>query len=175
MYHGFLLLNILLCYRFLLLAMFLFHVTSYLLGLMVVIVFHCKQHRMVWPQTKVFLCLWHIYRAWLKQAYIKIKDVATCTTALKSLGEIMYNTNCPNDQDMDAWVKCEVERMANKLLATKAFWMCVKYKWLLKTVLWVVGNRDLPYVPLDTNAAIENYHGNLKTTLHSSKGKFHKK
>jgi len=125
--------------------MFVFHVTSYLWGLMVVSLFHCMQHRMVWPQTKVFLCLWHICRAWLKQACIKIKDVTIHTIALRSLGEIMYNTNCLDDQDMDAWVKCEVERVANNLLATKAFWMYVKSEWLSKIEMWMVGNQNLLY------------------------------
>jgi hypothetical protein len=101
--------------------MFVFCVIGYLLGLMVMNMFHCMQHRMAWPQTKVFLCLWHIHRVWLKQAYIKIKDVATYATTLKSLGEIMYNTNCPDNQDMDAWAKCEVERMAKILLAVETF------------------------------------------------------
>jgi hypothetical protein len=58
----------------------------------------------------------------------------------------MYNTNCPNDQDMDAWVKCEVERMANNLPVAKAFWMYVKSRWLSKTIMWVVGNWNLPHV-----------------------------
>ena len=29
----------------------------------------------VWPGVKVFLCLWHVRRAWLKQAVAKIKDM----------------------------------------------------------------------------------------------------
>ena len=30
----------------------------------------------VWHGVKVFLCLWHVRRAWLKQAVSKIKDHA---------------------------------------------------------------------------------------------------
>jgi hypothetical protein len=87
----------------------------------------------------------------------------------------MYNTNCPDGQDMDAWVKCEVEGMANNLLDAETFWMYVKSKWLSKTEMWVVGNWNLPYVGQDTNVAIENYRANLKTTLRSSKGRFHRR
>jgi hypothetical protein len=36
-------------------------------------------------------------------------------------------------------------------------------------------NWNLPYAGHDTNVAIENYHANLKITLRSSKGRFHKK
>jgi hypothetical protein len=86
----------------------------------------------------------------------------------------MYNTNCPDDQNMDAWAKCEVvERVANNLLVIEAFWMYVKSKWLSKIEMWVVSNRNLPYAWQDTNAAIENYHANLKATLGQSKGRFH--
>jgi hypothetical protein len=30
----------------------------------------------------------------------------------------MYNIKCPNDQEMDAWAKSEVEQMENNLFAT---------------------------------------------------------
>jgi hypothetical protein len=99
----------------------------------------------MWRNTKVFLCLWHIRQAWLKQACIKIKDATTCITTLRSLGEIMHNTNCSEDQYIDAWAKSEVERMANKLIVVEAFWRYVKLEWLAKTKMWVVGNQNIPY------------------------------
>jgi hypothetical protein len=34
--------------------------------------FDCRK---VWPNTKIFLCLWYVRKAWQKQACIKIKDV----------------------------------------------------------------------------------------------------
>jgi hypothetical protein len=76
---------------------------------------------------------------------------------------------------MDAWAKSEVEQMANNLPPTEAFWMYVRLEQLPKIVMWVVGNRNLPYVGQDTNVAIENYHANLKATLRSSKGRFHRR
>jgi hypothetical protein len=33
----------------------------------------------------------------------------------------MYNIECPNDQEMDAWAKFKVEQMENNLPTTKAF------------------------------------------------------
>jgi hypothetical protein len=76
---------------------------------------------------------------------------------------------------MDVWAKFEVEQMANNLLVAKAFWMYVRSKWLLKTTMWVVGNFNLLYARQDTNATIENYHANLKATLQSPKGRFHRR
>ncbi len=85
----------------------------------------------------------------------------------------MHNTNCTEDQDIDAWAKSEVESMVNKLIVVEAFWKYVKLEWLAKTKMWVVGDRNLPYVGQYTNVAIEKYHANLKATLRSSKGRFH--
>jgi hypothetical protein len=109
-----------------------FHVVGYVLEMLVLTHFDYIPHRMVWPNTKIFLCLWHVRRTWLKQACIKIKDAATYVVALRSLGKIIHNTNCLEDQDIDTWAKSEVEKLANKLIATKAFWRYVKSKWLAK-------------------------------------------
>jgi hypothetical protein len=51
--------------------------------------------------------------------------------------------------------------------------MYVRSKWLLKIIMWVVGNYNLPYARQHTNVDIENYHANLKATLQLSKGRFH--
>ncbi len=85
----------------------------------------------------------------------------------------MHNTNCSEDQYINAWAKSEVERVANKLIIVEAFWRYVKLEWLAKTKMWVVGNQNIPYAKHDTNGVIENYHANLKATLCSSKGRFH--
>jgi hypothetical protein len=98
----------------------------------------------VWPKTKIFLCLWHVKRAWLKQACIKIKDVSTHVSALKVLGNIMYNTYCPNDHEF-AWAKVELARVVNEMPIANSFWSYIKFKWLQKTQLQVVGNCNLPY------------------------------
>jgi hypothetical protein len=46
----------------------------------------------IWPNTKIFLCLWHVKRAWQKQTYIKIKDVVVQVEVLKNMGCIMHDT-----------------------------------------------------------------------------------
>ncbi len=116
--------------------------------------------------------MWHVKRTWLKQACIKIKDVSTRACALKVLGNIMYNTNCPNDQKLDPWAKVELARVANEMPTINSFWNYIKSEWLQKTQMWMVGNHNLPYIGQDTNAAIKNYHANLKATLCSFKGRF---
>ncbi len=71
-------------------------------------------NRQVWLGTKIFLCLWHVKRTWLKQAHIKMKDASTHASALKVLGNIMYNIDCPNDQKLDPWAKVELTRATNE-------------------------------------------------------------
>jgi hypothetical protein len=84
----------------------------------------------------------------------------------------MYNTNCPNDQKLDPWAKVELARVANEMPTINSFWNYIKSEWLQKTQMWMVGNHNLPYIGQDTNAAIKNYHANLKATLCSFKGRF---
>ncbi len=83
--------------------------------------------KQVWPRTKIFLCLWHVRRSWLKQICIKIKDASTCANALKVLGNVMYNTNCPNDQELDPWAKVKFARVANEMPIANSFWSYIKF------------------------------------------------
>ena len=45
------------------------------------------------------------------------------------------------------------------------FWDYMTSQWGKKVHMWVVGYRNLPYAGQDTNAAIEGYHGFLKSVL----------
>jgi len=45
-----------------------FHVASHVLGMLVLIHFDCISHKMVWPNTKLFLCLWHVRQASVVEA-----------------------------------------------------------------------------------------------------------
>jgi hypothetical protein len=76
--------------------------------------------------------LWHVKRTWMKQTCIKIKDVSTRASALKVLGNIMYNTDCPNDQKLDPCTKVELVRASNEIPTANSFWNYIKYKWIQK-------------------------------------------
>jgi hypothetical protein len=75
--------------------------------------------------------------------------------ALKSLGEIMHHINCLKVQEMDAWAKSKLERVANNLLVVETFWLYVKSEWLPKTRMWVVGYCNLLYVGQDKRVQIQ--------------------
>ena len=127
----------------------------------------------VWPGVKVFLCLWHVRRAWLKQAVAKIKDHAVRAGVLKGLGRIMYDTKCPPGDEIGPWAIRQLNNLRDSFPIVSTFWAYFDKQWAEKTHMWVVGHRNLPYVGQDTNAAIESYHSNLKATLRASKGRAH--
>ena len=127
----------------------------------------------VWPGVKVFLCLWHVRRAWLKQAVAKIKDHAIRAAVLKGLGRIMYDTKCPPGDEMGPWAIRQMTALMDRFPVVDSFWAYFNKQWADKTPMWVVGHRNLPYAGQDTNAAIESYHSNLKATLRASKGRAH--
>ena len=129
----------------------------------------------VWPGVKVFLCLWHVRRAWLKQAVVKIKDPAIRAGVLKGLGRIMYDGNCPPGDGMGPWAIRQLNALRDSFPIVDHFWAYFDKQWGDKTHMWVVGHRNLPYAGQDTNAAIiiESYHSNLKATLRASKGIVH--
>ncbi len=49
-----------------------------------------------------------------------------------SLGHIMYNTDFPNDQELDSWAKAELVRVANEMPIVDSFWNYIKFEWLQK-------------------------------------------
>jgi hypothetical protein len=127
----------------------------------------------VWPGVKVFLCLWHVRRAWLKQAVAKMKDHAIRAAVLKGLGRIMYDTKCPRGDGMGPWAIRQLSALKDSFPIVSNFWAYFDKQWGDKTHMWVVGHCNLPYAGHDTNAAIESYHSNLKATLRASKGRAH--
>ena len=127
----------------------------------------------VWPGVKVFLCLWHVRRNWLKQAVAKIKDPAIRGVVLKGLGRIMYDAECPPGDEMGPWAIQQLNALMERFPVVSNFWDYFIKQWADKTPMWVVGHRNLPYAGQNTNAAIESYHSNLKATLRASKGRAH--
>jgi len=45
----------------------------------------------VWPRFQIFVCLWHIQKAWAKNVMKKIIGQETRCETLKDLGNIIYN------------------------------------------------------------------------------------
>ncbi len=43
----------------------------------------------------MFLCLWHVYKAWAENAVKKIVSAEKRSRVLSTLGSIMYSRDCP--------------------------------------------------------------------------------
>ena len=127
---------------------------------------------MVWPQAKIFLCLWHVRKAWAENAIKKISSAAERSIVLQMLGDIMYGKGCNVDDDPIDWALHQLDKISNTRQAATAFMRYVNDVWRAKTAMWCVGARRIPHAGQNTNAAIESYHCNLKSVLNSAKERF---
>ena len=50
----------------------------------------CVVFRLVWPKARIFLCLFHVKKAWLEIPVKKIIQIEEHAIVLKLFGEIMY-------------------------------------------------------------------------------------
>lgn len=82
-------------------------------------------------ELKIFLCFWHVQRAWPKQSCVKIKNPITGAVALKALGNIMYNTTSPDGLDMDPWAHQELQNiMLGMPMQANEFRVYIREEWL---------------------------------------------
>ncbi|KAG0618725.1 hypothetical protein M758_4G088100 [Ceratodon purpureus] len=125
----------------------------------------------VWPETKIFLCLWHVRRAWQKNSCYKIADHGRRATIMKELGLMMYDRNSRPGVEGQEWAKSRIEDLEKKYPQEMEFWAYMKEYWVDKAHMWVVGFRNLKYCGQDTNAAIEGYHGFAKSILRSERSR----
>lgn len=124
---------------------------------------------MIWPTVPIFLCLWHVRRAWQKHSCYKIKDAHTRAAILRDIGQMMYDRTSPSGPGSQTWAATRIDDLSRKYPMEVEFWEYMKVQWLKKVHMWVVGYRNLPYAGQDTNAAIEGYHGFLKSVLKSER------
>lgn len=68
-----------------------------------------------WPRTAVFLCLWHVRRAWQKNSCYKIPNLARRAAILKKLGMLMYDRSSPPREEGKAWAQQRIEEFAKKI------------------------------------------------------------
>lgn len=128
--------------------------------------------RIVWPGAKIFLCLWHVRKAWAENAVRKISSGVERVAVLQLLGDIMYGNGCGVDEDPVDWALSQLDTITNTRPRSSAFMMYMNDNWRAKIAMWSVGARRIPHAGQNTNAAIESYHSNLKNILNSSKEQF---
>ena len=57
----------------------------------------------MWPSAQIFLCLWHVRKAWAENAVKKINDKVEIVIVLQRIGLVMYGKGCPIDYDLVLW------------------------------------------------------------------------
>lgn len=88
---------------------------------------------------------------------------------MRELGLLMYDKDSRSGPESAAWAKEKFEALGKRYPSEKEFWEYMEGQWLHKVHMWVVGYRNLPAAGQDTNAAIEGYHGFMKSILKSER------
>ena len=84
---------------------------------------------------------------------------------------MMYDKTSPSGFESTSWAKDKLDELSNKYPEEKELWDYMQKQWQNKAHMWVVGYRNLPYAGQDTNSAIEQYHGFLKSMLKSERSR----
>ena len=84
----------------------------------------------------------------------------------------MYGNECGVDDDPVDWALMQLDIIANLHPRETAFMKYIKDVRRPKMSMWCVGARRIPHAGQNTNVAIESYHSNLKSILHSANKRF---
>ena len=126
----------------------------------------------IWPEAKIFLCLWHVRKNWAENAVKKIPAVTERAIVLQKLGEIMYGIGCTVWDDPVTWAVQQLDILTYTRPRAVSFMKYMNKNYRDNIAQWCVGARRIPHAGQNTNSAIESYHGNLKSILNSSKDRF---
>ncbi|KAH9324532.1 hypothetical protein KI387_004710, partial [Taxus chinensis] len=110
-------------------------------------------------QCPIFLCVWRVRRAWLKNITNKCSNIEVRREMFKRLGHIMYSTWTGVDS-VDA-----ISEFVQDFIDQSAFLKYFKSRWVPKIEMWLAAMRILPLASQETSGAIEAYHAGLKTRL----------
>ncbi len=119
----------------------------------------------------MFLCLWHVRKAWVENAIKKIIMLEDHVLVLSIFNEVMYSCGCPIDTDVILWAKQQIHLLATRYPNATRFMKYLQKHYLHKAAMWCVGNCNIPHAGQDTNASIESYHANIKWILFCSRKK----
>nr|XP_029121164.1 uncharacterized protein LOC105047737 isoform X1 [Elaeis guineensis] len=110
-------------------------------------------------QCQVFLCLWHVRRAWFKGLLKKCFNFDVQKEIFRLLGHILY---CPKSGQnvMDI-----IEEFMQIFIDQHEFMEYFKKRWLTRIDMWIAAVGTLPVSKQELDAAIESYHLKLKSKL----------
>jgi hypothetical protein len=123
----------------------------------------------IWPEAKLFLCLWHVHKTWAKNIVKRIATVEDWTKVLYVLGQIMYSRTCPLNHALVLWAQLQIDIMATKYPNAFQFIEYLKDHWTHKVIMWCASNYNIPHARKDTNVTVESFHNNMKWFYFSSR------
>ena len=107
--------------------------------------------RLVWPDAKIFLFLWHVQKAWAENIVKKISTLGECAAILHMVGDIIYgNESCVDDDTVD-WAIEQLDMITNTRPRLAAFMRYMNDNWRAKAEMWCVGARRIPHAGQNTN------------------------
>ncbi|GLJ49309.1 hypothetical protein SUGI_1042260 [Cryptomeria japonica] len=108
-------------------------------------------------QCDVYLCSWHVRRAWLKNLIAKVKEIAVRREMFDRLGFIMHHS-MDADSTRNAIHIC-IEDFKD---TQPSFIEYFKGRWSNRLSMWARCFHTLKHAGQETNGAIESYHSHLK-------------
>ncbi|XP_026665892.2 uncharacterized protein LOC103720796 [Phoenix dactylifera] len=110
-------------------------------------------------QCRVFLCLWHVRRAWFKGLLKKCVNFDVQKEIFRLLGQILY---CAKS---GPYVMGTIEEFMQIFIDQREFMEYFKKRWLARIDMWIAAMRALPVSKQELHAVIESYHLKLKSKL----------
>ena len=120
----------------------------------------------------------------MKQACCKIHDMFTRALVLRSMRQLMYLSNTPDERcppigpndvprhsSVLDWAKETYNSVKRSIPGVATFWRYFDKEWISKAKMWLTRMRNIPHASQDTTAAIESCHGNMKAILRQLRGK----
>lgn len=129
-------------------------------------------YRELWPTSKIFLCFWHVKKAWAENAATKIIRIEDRANLLKEVGDVLYGKRYVVGTDPVAWANKELDKIRDRRPSAAKFMKYIDKHWRKKIGMWCAANRNVPHAGQNTNAGIESFHANLKRILLLEKQRF---
>ncbi|KAG9459315.1 hypothetical protein H6P81_003823 [Aristolochia fimbriata] len=110
-------------------------------------------------QCRVWLCLWHIRRSWMRGLLKKCCNLDVQKEMLKHLGRVLYCARSASN------VQDPLEEFMQIFIDQSDFMAYFKERWLPNIEAWVTASKTLPMANQEFHAAIESYHLRVKAKL----------
>lgn len=117
---------------------------------------------LVWHDARIFLCFWHVQKAWAENAIKKISTVGECVVVLHMVGGFMYGNECSVNNDSIDLAPKQIDIITTSRPRSTTFMRYMNDNWKAQAAMWYVGARRIPHVGQNTIATIKSYHLNLK-------------